>query len=130
MATLFLSVTARDLGNELLIILLASLDAAGQQLETGAAAIAAGVAYESAAWAGRELSSSEIKRWSRAAEDLERRQLLSRHRPAGRTTHLRPTPAGIRQALALAGPRADRASIRRALRATAWATPAHWRAAR
>jgi len=86
-----------------------------------------GVPFRPARWEGRSLAPIERKRYSRAVGILVRRGLvtaLALH-DATRTTHLRPTPAGLRAALALAGDAPDRLALVQALRTTEWAGPEH-----
>ena len=85
-----------------------------------------GVPYRPAWWKGRALGAAERQCFSRVLRSLVGRGLIT---PlvdqGGRTSHLRPTPAGLRAALAEADGAPDRQDILRALRAASWAGPEH-----
>jgi hypothetical protein len=86
-----------------------------------------GVPFRPAWWEERSLSPAERQRFSRAVKTLVSRGLVIAlaHHDAGRTTHLRLTPAGLQAALILAGESPDRHALVWALKTAEWAGPEH-----
>lgn len=83
-----------------------------------------GVPYRPAVWLNRRpLPRDRRQSISRVARRLERHGLVQRITEAkrDRVTHLRPTPAGLWRALALAGAKSDHQAVIRGLRLIYWA---------
>jgi hypothetical protein len=81
-----------------------------------------GIPYAPAKWDAAPLSDAERQACSRATLQLQGLGLLERitEPRRDRVTHVRPTASGLRLALQLAGPDADRLAIREGLGLTTW----------
>lgn len=80
-----------------------------------------GIPYDPAEWLDRPLSPAEVKTFSRALEDLERKNLLRRIRSGNRTTHVQLTAAGLTAAIAIEGTAPHLAAIATAFDRIKWA---------
>lgn len=79
-----------------------------------------GIEYDPSGWMDRALGLAEKKRFSRALDELEQAELIVRVAYCGRTTHVQPTPAGLKKALGLT-PDADLARVAAGLALAEWA---------
>jgi len=82
----------------------------------------AGVPYRPAVWFGGPLRWAARKAYSRAAKRLDWAGLVWRimHRRCDRVAYLQLTALGLRRALQLRGPGADRTALAEGFRRTAW----------
>ena len=122
--------TTADLANTVLLVLLAEIEAFAeipQALLDVPVAYAKqmmhmGVPYRPRVWFGGALSPRLRKMCSRGVDRLQRDGLVERitESKRDRVTHLRLTPEGLKRALALAEPDADRAAVVAGLRRTNW----------
>jgi len=81
-----------------------------------------GVPYQPNAWFAKPLDDARRQAYSRATKQLERAGLIQRvtEPDRNRVTHLLLTPAGLRCAMELAGPHADRMAVAKGLWLTNW----------
>jgi hypothetical protein len=81
-----------------------------------------GIPYAPSKWDDVPLSDAQRQAYSRAAIQLQQYGLLERITESrrDRVTHVRLTPNGLRLALQLAGPDADRSAVAEGLRRTNW----------
>ncbi len=81
-----------------------------------------GVPWSTAGIVGHEPSRAECRACLRTAAALEKRGMIEQVAAGttNRTTHIRPTAAGLAEALRLAEGQADSAAIRQSLERTSW----------
>lgn len=121
--------------DEILIEMIAAIDRFGEFCRTGREwpddLRVNGVVYKPVKWQGRSPTEAKAKAFYRGLLKLERDGLLVRVVSGARTTHVQPTPAGLRAAIALTRhARPDVADVALALSRVEWADDALREAAR